>query len=48
MSLFFHSILIYLMDSIPEVQGVEQVLDEADVIALEQFKKLESKLGDTP
>jgi len=34
-----------LMHYIPEVKGVEQVLDEEEVVALDQFAKLEQRLG---
>ncbi|KAI8636078.1 scaffold protein Nfu/NifU N terminal-domain-containing protein [Parasitella parasitica] len=35
-----------LMHYIPEVQGVEQVIDENEEIALQEFDKLEKKLGE--
>jgi hypothetical protein len=35
-----------LMHYIPEVQGVEQVIDETEEIALQEFDKLEKKLGE--
>lgn len=35
-----------LMHYIPEVQGVEQVIDENEAIALQEFDKLEKKLGE--
>lgn len=35
-----------LMHYIPEVQGVEQVIDETESIALQEFDKLERKLGE--
>ncbi|KIJ60117.1 hypothetical protein HYDPIDRAFT_161379 [Hydnomerulius pinastri MD-312] len=34
-----------LMHYIPEVKGVEQVLDEEETIALDEFAKLEQRLG---
>ncbi|EGO19449.1 hypothetical protein SERLADRAFT_401751 [Serpula lacrymans var. lacrymans S7.9] len=34
-----------LMHYIPEVQGVEQVLDEEEVVALDEFAKLEQRLA---
>jgi len=37
-----------MMHYIPEVKGVEQVLDEDEEIALEEFNKLEKKLGNQP
>ncbi|CEG69707.1 Putative Fe/S biogenesis protein NfuA [Rhizopus microsporus] len=35
-----------LMHYIPEVQGVEQVIDENESVALQEFDKLEKKLGE--
>ncbi|KAG2234421.1 scaffold protein Nfu/NifU N terminal-domain-containing protein [Thamnidium elegans] len=35
-----------LMHYIPEVQGVEQVIDESEAVALQEFDKLEKKLGE--
>ncbi|KAI7905067.1 scaffold protein Nfu/NifU N terminal-domain-containing protein [Cokeromyces recurvatus] len=35
-----------LMHYIPEVQGVEQIIDENEAIALQEFDKLERKLGE--
>ncbi|KAG1248550.1 hypothetical protein G6F68_013750 [Rhizopus microsporus] len=35
-----------LMHYIPEVQGVEQVIDENESIALQEFEKLEKRLGE--
>ncbi|CDS13155.1 hypothetical protein LRAMOSA05333 [Lichtheimia ramosa] len=35
-----------LMHYIPEVEGVEQVIDENEAIALQEFDKLEKKLGE--
>lgn len=35
-----------LMHYIPEVQGVQQVIDENEAIALQEFDKLEKKLGE--
>lgn len=37
-----------LMHYIPEVKGVEQVLDQEEEIALQEFNKLEEKLGHEP
>ncbi|EKM60364.1 uncharacterized protein PHACADRAFT_189498 [Phanerochaete carnosa HHB-10118-sp] len=37
-----------LMHYIPEVKGVEQILDQEEQIALEEFEKLEKKLGHEP
>lgn len=37
-----------LMHYIPEVKGVEQILDQEEQIALEEFQKLEKKLGHEP
>ncbi|RPD68767.1 HIRA-interacting protein 5 [Lentinus tigrinus ALCF2SS1-7] len=34
-----------LMHYIPEVKGVEQILDQEETIALDEFEKLESKLA---
>ncbi|KAK0478129.1 hypothetical protein IW261DRAFT_1482060 [Armillaria novae-zelandiae] len=36
-----------LMHYIPEVKGVEQVLDQEEEIALDEFQKLEKRLGNT-
>lgn len=33
-----------LMHYVPEVQGVEQVLDEEEIVALDEFSKLEKRL----
>ena len=33
-----------MMHYIPEVKGVEQVVDEEEKIALEEFEKLEKRL----
>ncbi|KAI9473440.1 MAG: scaffold protein Nfu/NifU N terminal-domain-containing protein [Benjaminiella poitrasii] len=35
-----------LMHYIPEVQGVEQIIDENEAVALQEFDKLERKLGE--
>ncbi|KAI8094933.1 uncharacterized protein B0P05DRAFT_461719 [Gilbertella persicaria] len=35
-----------LMHYIPEVQGVEQVIDENEAVALQEFDKLEKRLGE--
>lgn len=35
-----------LMHYIPEVQGVEQVIDETESISLQEFDKLEKRLGE--
>ncbi|KAI9257896.1 scaffold protein Nfu/NifU N terminal-domain-containing protein [Sporodiniella umbellata] len=35
-----------LIHYIPEVQGVEQVIDENESVALQEFEKLEKKLGE--
>lgn len=35
-----------LMHYIPEVEGVEQVIDENEAVALQEFDKLEKKLGE--
>ncbi|KAG2211719.1 hypothetical protein INT47_008816 [Mucor saturninus] len=35
-----------LMHYIPEVQGVEQIIDETEAVALQEFDKLEKKLGE--
>ena len=35
-----------LMHYIPEVQGVQQVIDENEAVALKEFDKLEAKLGE--
>ncbi|KIP04066.1 hypothetical protein PHLGIDRAFT_110100 [Phlebiopsis gigantea 11061_1 CR5-6] len=37
-----------LMHYIPEVKGVEQILDTEEQIALEEFNKLEKRLGHEP
>ncbi|KAJ6501471.1 scaffold protein Nfu/NifU N terminal-domain-containing protein [Mycena vitilis] len=37
-----------LMHYIPEVKGVEQVLDQEEEIALDEFNKLEQRLGNKP
>ncbi|KAI9311089.1 HIRA-interacting protein 5 [Dichotomocladium elegans] len=37
-----------LMHYIPEVEGVEQVIDENEAVALQEFDKLEKKLGEKP
>ncbi|GJE96827.1 NifU-like protein [Phanerochaete sordida] len=37
-----------LMHYIPEVKGVEQILDQEEQIALDEFQKLEKKLGHEP
>ncbi|KAJ3124021.1 hypothetical protein HK098_001452 [Nowakowskiella sp. JEL0407] len=34
-----------LMHYIPEVEGVEQVMDEHEAVAMDEFKKLEAKLN---
>jgi len=34
-----------LMHYVPEVKGVEQILDEEEVVALDEFKKLEQRLN---
>ncbi|KAG0179018.1 NifU-like protein 5, mitochondrial [Apophysomyces sp. BC1034] len=35
-----------LMHYIPEVEGVEQVIDETEAVALQEFDKLEKRLGE--
>jgi len=37
-----------LMHYIPEVKGVEQILDQEEEIALDEFEKLESRLAQKP
>jgi len=37
-----------MMHYIPDVRGVEQVLDKEEEIALEEFNKLERRLGEQP
>ncbi|CAO3701774.1 unnamed protein product [Rhizopus stolonifer] len=41
-----HGIENMLIHYIPEVKGVEQVIDENESIALQEFEKLEKKLGE--
>jgi len=37
-----------LMHYIPEVKGVEQILDPEEVVAMDEFSKLEQKLAQKP